>query len=116
MSEFATATSSFTESLETGEHVFSVTLAFVETWFEFTPTAFENGSLQNGVDENQGSARVFALGNELGLTDKQTLLCFGEHYRDVLDQPDGDSHGNIRNFMKTGANGVSFDKFPLVKR
>ena len=38
-----------------------------------------------------------------------TLELFGRFYRDdVLGKPDGDDHGNIRNFMKSGWDGVSF--------
>ncbi|WP_188863865.1 HopJ type III effector protein, partial [Aliivibrio fischeri] len=38
-----------------------------------------------------------------------TLACFGQYYRhDVLENPQGDDHQNIRNFMVTGWAGVQF--------
>jgi hypothetical protein len=38
-----------------------------------------------------------------------TLKLFGQYYREVLADPDGDSHQNIRNFMKYGWDGVPFE-------
>ena len=40
--------------------------------------------------------------------ERDTLRCFGQYYEDVVATPDGDDHGNIRNFMKCGWKGVSF--------
>jgi hypothetical protein len=35
------------------------------------------------------------------------LACFGAYYRnDVLGNPEGSDHGNIRNFMESGWAGV----------
>jgi hypothetical protein len=37
------------------------------------------------------------------------LSCFGAYYQeDVLGDPDGTNHQNIRNFMKTGWDGIAF--------
>ena len=48
------------------------------------------------------------------LSVENTLACFGAYYRDeVLKQPDADNHGNIRSFMRTGWDGISFVKMPL---
>jgi len=33
---------------------------------------------------------------------------FGEHYKDVLANPSGNDHPNIRNFMKLGWGSVTF--------
>jgi hypothetical protein len=44
------------------------------------------------------------------LNQEQTLACFGDYYReDVLKNPEGNDHGNIRNFMNTGWNGIKFE-------
>jgi hypothetical protein len=44
------------------------------------------------------------------LTKEQTLPLFGEFYRDdVLKKPHGTDHQNIRNFMKFGWEGITFD-------
>ena len=49
----------------------------------------------------------FRLNN---LTEVQTLHCFGDYYRkDVLGNPDGDDHQNIRNFIQSGWGGIYFD-------
>jgi hypothetical protein len=34
---------------------------------------------------------------------------WGQYYREVLADPDGDSHQNIRNFMKYEWKGVPFE-------
>jgi hypothetical protein len=47
----------------------------------------------------------------------ETLSLFGTYYhQDVLQNPDGDDHLPIRNFMKYGWNGVKFDEFPLTAK
>ena len=84
--------------------------------YNFTPTAFTNGDVVNNADQNQGSCKLFAFARLHGLTDTQTLACFGEHYRSVRDTPNGTDHQNIRNFMKTGWGGVSFDEEPLASK
>ncbi|MFK7815738.1 MAG: HopJ type III effector protein, partial [Gammaproteobacteria bacterium] len=39
------------------------------------------------------------------------------YYRDdVLQNPEGDNHQNIRNFMKTGWGGITFENDVLVAR
>lgn len=57
---------------------------------------------------NEGSCKVFSFGKLASLSPEETLACFGEHYRSVVADPAGDSHGNIRAFMKTGWEGVLF--------
>ena len=37
------------------------------------------------------------------------LQLWGQYYRDVKANPDGDDHQNIRNFMKHGWEGVPFE-------
>ena len=41
-----------------------------------------------------------------GLSKEETLALFGGYYRDVVATPEGDDHPNIRNFMKSGWEGV----------
>ena len=50
------------------------------------------------------------------LTEQQTLTCFGEHYREVLAEPQGTSHMTIRIFMRQGWSGLSFDGMSLKER
>jgi len=94
---------------------FNDVIAFVDSTFSFTPTAFTNGDVKNEANQNNGSCKLLALGQHLNLNKAQTLALFGRFYReDVLDNPNGSDHANIRNFMNTGHEGVAFETFPLV--
>jgi hypothetical protein len=96
-------------SLGAGHSDFEDTLALVGRHFGYTPTGFRNGPLRNAAGENEGSCKVFALGQFGNLTEAQTLTLFGRHYQDVLEDPSGTAHGNIRQFMTTGWSGIHFD-------
>lgn len=67
-----------------------------------------NGVTSSDAGANEGSCKVFAFGKIAELSAPETLACFGEHYRSVVSDPSGDSHGNIRAFMDSGVEGVSF--------
>ena len=96
---------------------FSETMNVIEANYVFTPTAFKNGELQNKAGENSGSCKLFAFARLQGLTKDETLACFGKFYfEDVLKDIDGTGHQNIRNFMKTGFDGVIFEGSPLDKK
>ncbi|MFG6685236.1 HopJ type III effector protein [Mariniflexile sp. HNIBRBA6329] len=89
---------------------FSETMTVIESNYEFTPTAFKNGELQNNAGENSGSCKLFAFAKLQGFTKDETLACFGKFYfDDVLKDPNGTGHQNIRNFMKTGFDGLTFE-------
>lgn len=93
---------------------FTDTMAVIDALYTFTPTAFRNGSLENAAGQNNGSCKLFAFAKLQGLDQQQTLACFGAYYRkDVLQHPEGSDHGNIRNFMKTGWDGVVYQAQPL---
>ncbi|MDX1754431.1 MAG: HopJ type III effector protein [Marinobacter sp.] len=100
-------------SLEAHRCDFEDTLALIERYFDYTPAAFHNGPLFNGPGENEGSCKLFALGQLCNLSEPETLRCFGRHYQQVLDDPTGTSHGNIRQFIGTGWSGIRFDQSPL---
>jgi hypothetical protein len=88
---------------------FTDTMAVIESLYEFTPTAFRNGELENAAGQNNGSCKLFAFARLEGLNKEQTLACFGTYYRkDVLEHPQGTDHGNIRNFMKFGWGGIAY--------
>ncbi len=106
----------FTSRLKNGEIAFKEVLAFIEDHYIFSPTAFSNGDLSNAADQNQGSCKVFALGEILKFDKETTLSLFCEHYQAVKNTPEGEDHQNIRNFMKTGFEKIAFDKFPLIKK
>lgn len=86
--------------------------------YDYTPTAFANGTgemrIVNRAGENEGSCKVFAFGKLIGLSELETLACFGEHYRDVLETPDGSDHANIRTFMRSGWSGIALEGSPLA--
>lgn len=103
-------------SLKAGHRDFSDTLALVEQHFEYQPTGFHNGPLFNAPGENAGSCQVFALGQYCNLSEADTLQLFAQHYQQVLNDPTGNSHGNIRQFISTGWSGVRFEGTPLRAR
>ncbi len=89
--------------------------------FVYTPSRFTNGydndRVINDAGENEGSCKIFALGQLLRLTESQTLACFGTYYReDVLSDPDGINHANIRCFMRHGWAGIHFDTPALARK
>jgi len=88
---------------------FTDAMAVIEALYEFTPTAFRNGELENAAGQNNGSCKLFAFAKLQGLSQQQTLACFGAYYRnDVLQHPAGTDHGNIRNFIKYGWDGIRY--------
>lgn len=89
---------------------FNDVIAVIDANYEFTPTAFTNGGTANEAGQNNGSCKIFAFGKLNNLSEAATLACFGDFYRkDVLEHPDAEDHQNIRNFMKSGWQGVEFE-------
>lgn len=89
-------------------------IALVNSLYTYIPTAFRNHEVYSEAGQNTGSCKVFAFARLQELSEEQTLALFGAYYRaDVLRTPDGDSHPNIRQFMKTGWSGIEFDGVPL---
>jgi hypothetical protein len=96
---------------------FEDTMAVIEQHYEFTPTAFTNGEVHNQAGQNSGSCKLFAFARLSDLSEAQTLACFGDYYRvDVLNNPQGQDHQNIRNFMRFGWAGIRFEGEPLKAR
>ena len=82
--------------------------------YHYTPTRFRNGNGDKVViseaGKNEGSCKIFAFGKLNNLSEKQTLACFGQFYReDVLGHPENGDHTNIRNFMLCGWKGIEFE-------
>ena len=102
---------------EPNQVAFTETMATIEENYTFTPTTFTNGETNNQADTNNGSCKIFAFGLLNKLNEEQTLACFGDYYRqDVLQNPEGDDHQNIRNFMSHGWKGISFESEALQAR
>ena len=96
---------------------YDAVMALIDELYEFTPVNYMNGDLMNEAGQNAGSCKIFAFAKLVRLSEQQTLNCFGSYYRnDVLKHPNNLDHPNIRNFMKTGWQGVSFDGMPLKMR
>lgn len=94
---------------------FNETISLIDSYYSFTPTGFQNGTQYNVAGENSGSCKIFFFAHLQNLTPIETLTCFGDYYFiDVLQNPDGTNHQNIRNFIKTGWQGIHFEGTALV--
>lgn len=96
---------------------FNELMELIESEYTFTPTEFTNGDLVNAVDQNQGSCKLFSFAKLNGLSEEETLACFGSFYReDVLQNPNAENHQNIRNFMQSGWEGIKFSSETLKSK
>ncbi|RBL89860.1 HopJ type III effector protein [Chitinophaga flava] len=96
--------------------LFKEVIEFIESQYQHQPTAFKNGDAYNEATQNQGSAKVFAFAQLNNLSKEDTLYLFAEHYQSVLNNPNGDDHQNIRQFMAHGWSGVVFEGQALVQK
>ena len=93
----------------------------IEEHYEYSPSHFTNGQghdvVNNQPGTNEGSCKVFAFATLNGLNEEETLACFGDYYRkDVLENPEGKDHANIRTFMRHGWSGIRFENTVLTKQ
>lgn len=96
---------------------FKEVIAYIDEHYDFIPTRFTNGNTVNEADQNNGSCKVFSFGKLNNLAEDEVLSLFGDFYReDVLKNPEGTDHRNIRNFMESGWAGISFDGDALRKK
>lgn len=96
---------------------FKEVISYIDENYAFTPTKFTNGNTVNEADQNNGSCKVFSFGKQNNLSKKEVLNLFGEFYReDVLKNPEGTDHQNIRNFIEFGWDGISFEGEALTKK
>lgn len=99
---------------------FSRVIETINAHYDYTPTQFSNGigadCVTNAAGSNEGSCRIFAFGQLHNLNEQETLACFGQFYRDVLQNPDGSDHANIRTFMRHGWSGIHFDGIALTAK
>lgn len=96
---------------------FPEVIAHIDAHFDFTPTRFTNGTAVNEAGQNNGSCKIFSFAKLRGLSQAQTLALFGDHYRvDVLGNPNGTDHQNIRNFILHGWEGIQFDGEALKEK
>ena len=97
---------------------FQDTMSVIATYYDYQPAEFINGiqyPLINEAGQNEGSCKIFAFAKLQGLDPAQTLALFGDYYRkDVLGNPEGNDHQNIRNFMRDGWAGINFKSEALT--
>lgn len=103
----------FIERVKCGQVVsFQDTMDVISFHYDYRPTEFSNGLVQpvlNEAGRNEGSCKIFAFAKLHGLSEAQTLALFGDFYRkDVLENPQGADHQNIRTFMRDGWAGIAF--------
>ena len=96
---------------------FQLVMQVIDQHYDFTPTRFSNGDQVNEANTNNGSCKILAFGQLHQLSEQATLHAFGDFYtRDVLQNPEGNDHQNIRNFMHSGWSGVQFAGQALALR
>ena len=96
---------------------FNEVIKTIENNYIFTPSEFKNGETLNAENSNNGSCKIFAFGLLNELSEQATLNAFGDFYTvDVLQNPEGEDHQNIRNFMRFGWQGVNFEKPALTPK
>jgi DNA-binding IscR family transcriptional regulator len=96
---------------------FKDVIAFIDEHYDFTPTKFINGNTVNEDGQNNGSCKIFSFAKLNDFSKQETLHLFGEFYReDVLENPDGTDHQNIRNFIEYGWDGISFEGKALSRK
>ena len=94
---------------------FEQVMQVISESYNYLPATFTNGDLLNEAGTNEGSCKIFYFAKLNKLTEQQTLACFGRFYReDVLNNPQGNDHGNIRNFMQHGWSKVEFNSVALT--
>lgn len=103
----------FIQQVKTGHDIdFQQTIAIIAEYYHYQPTQFSNGlqtPLLNEAGRNEGSCKIFAFAQLHQLDEQQTLSLFGNYYRlDVLGNPEGSDHQNIRHFIRDGWAGIAF--------
>lgn len=101
--------------------VFQDVVSTIRRHYVCSPVAFDTGvgtsrHTVNAAGSNAASCLLLAFARRLGLSEQQTLALYAEHYRSVLEDPQGGAHANIRAFMANGWAGVRFADDPLRLR
>ena len=89
--------------------MFEEVIEIIDNNYEDGLIEFKNGDIVNGPGENVGSAKLLSYAALSDMDKETTLKLWGQYYRDVKANPDGDDHQNIRNFMRYGWEGVPFE-------
>lgn len=101
----------FAEKIKKGAEVtFQESMDIIDAHYTYFEVPFKNGNIVNAANENVGSSKIFSFALMTNMDEDGTLRLFGEHYKNVLDNPEGTDHANIRNFKKVGWTAISFDR------
>ena len=96
---------------------FNEVMQVISSHYTYEKSLFSNGELVNKAGTNEGSCKIFAFAKIQNLSEQATLNCFGQYYRnDVLKNPMGNDHGNIRSFIINGWSGITFDGVVLTAK
>jgi len=112
----------FLQQIKNNEAVsFDETITIISENYNYQETEFSNGladkKLINAAGTNEGSCKIFSFAQINQLDQQQTLNLFGDFYRkDVLEDPSGNGHQNIRNFMQFGWDGIHFSHHALTAK
>jgi hypothetical protein len=112
----------FLDRIRSGQPVaFRDTMAIIAEYYDYCPIRFRNGigddRLVNEPGVNEGSCKIFYFARLHDLSEPETLALFGEYYLDdVLSNPNGEGHRNIRIFMEYGWPGIEFEGEALSVR
>ena len=88
---------------------FQLVMDAVDELYDVYEVDFSVGDVVSAPGQNMGSAKVFSFAIISKLDVETTLQLFGDYYRkDVLENPGGTDHANIRSFMQYGWDGVNF--------
>src|SRR3569832_469981 len=88
----------------------------INQFYETGLIEFKNGDIVNKLGENEGSAKLLSYAALSNLDKDTTLKLWGQYYREVLKDPEGNSHQNIRNFKNYGWEGVPFENGVALTR
>lgn len=112
----------FLERVARGDRIeFKDTLELIDACYHYEPIRFKNGlgkqCLISEPGTNEGSLKIFSFAQIHGLGASDTLKLFGHYYlEDVLNDPAGNGHPNIRNFMESGWEGIVFEGVALTPK
>mgnify|MGYP000002154154 CR=1 FL=1 len=96
---------------------FEDVMTLINEDYDYVPTVFLNGDIVNDAGTNEGSCKIFYFAQLNALSEIETLSLFGAYYRDdVMGNPAGDDHANIRNFILDGWLGIRFNGTVLTEK
>lgn len=78
------------------------TIDSIKSMWDFIPQGFIVGNQTNEPGLNEASLLILAYADMYDLPLEKILIMFGEAYDEVVADPDGDNHLNVRSLMANG--------------